>query len=180
MINEARVLARRTEYTSPWFVVLAKDVRLPGEAELQTYFSVKPPDYVTIVALTPDGRVPLVHQYRPVVEDYTLELPSGHVDGDEAPEAAARRELLEETGCRAGRMIALPGAISDTGRMENRIWAYVAPDVTVEGVPTEHGIDVRFHTPAEVRALVRAGRICNALHLAVLGLAAFTDEVRFP
>ncbi len=173
----ASVLSRSTVYTSPWFVVLAREVRLPGDASPQTYLSVKPPDYVTVLALTRDGRVPLVRQYRPAVEAYTIELPSGHIDGDESPEAAARRELLEETGCGGGVFRSLPPLVSDVGRLENRLWAFVARDVA----PTPHhgaeaGIEALFAAPAEVHAMVRDGRLNNALHIAVLGHALLNDE----
>jgi len=173
----ASVLSRSTVYTSPWFVVLAREVRLPGDAAPQTFLSVKPPDYVTVLALTRDGRVPLVRQYRPAVEAYTIELPSGHIDGPESAEAAARRELLEETGCGGGVFRPLPPLVSDAGRLENRLWAFVARDVT----PAPHGaleagIEPFFATPAEVHAMVRDGRLNNALHVAVLGHALLNGE----
>ena len=58
---------------------------------------------VVIMALTPDGNLLLVDQYRPPVEGRVIELPAGLV-GDDGPEGnleAAQRELLEETGYRA-------------------------------------------------------------------------------
>ncbi len=58
-----------------------------------------------VVPVLPDGRILLVRQYRPSVEREMLELPAGAKDSEnENPEAAAARELLEETGYAAGKM----------------------------------------------------------------------------
>ncbi|HJT86251.1 MAG TPA: hypothetical protein VJ732_00305, partial [Bryobacteraceae bacterium] len=63
-------------FSTPWFDVLGKTVR-PEEAP---YYSLRLPDYTAIVAVTEDQRVLAVRQYRPAVERYTLELPSGLID----------------------------------------------------------------------------------------------------
>lgn len=57
---------------------------------------------VAVVALTEDGRVLLARQYRPGPGRVLLELPGGGVEDGEDVLAAARRELLEETGYAAG------------------------------------------------------------------------------
>src|SRR3989339_2096073 len=53
---------------------------------------------VCVLALTPENNVLLVKQYRPGPEKILLELPGGGIEAGEAPEQAAARELLEETG----------------------------------------------------------------------------------
>src|SRR4051794_10022268 len=55
-------------------------------------------DYIAIVALTADEKIPLVRQYRPALEAFSWELPAGLVDPGESPADGCRRELLEETG----------------------------------------------------------------------------------
>lgn len=56
---------------------------------------------VAVVAVTEDDRVIMVRQFRPGPARVLLELPGGNVDGGKSVEAAAERELLEETGFRA-------------------------------------------------------------------------------
>jgi ADP-ribose pyrophosphatase len=56
------------------------------------------PEAVAVVALTPDGDVVLVEQYRPTFGETCVECPAGGVREDESFAAAARRELREETG----------------------------------------------------------------------------------
>src|SRR5213079_2244404 len=70
-------------------------------------------------AVTPNGTFPLVRQFRPALEEFTLELPSGHVDLGESPEQAARKELREETGFVANELILLGSLSPDTGRLSN-------------------------------------------------------------
>lgn len=59
---------------------------------------------VAMVALTEDERVVMVRQFRPGPAKVLLELPGGNVDGGESVEAAAERELLEETGFKAATL----------------------------------------------------------------------------
>ena len=73
--------------------------RLPDGSERAFEVKVEPPTAV-VVALTSDGRVVLVREFRPGVEEVLLELPGGGIDPGEEPLAAAARELLEETGYR--------------------------------------------------------------------------------
>jgi ADP-ribose pyrophosphatase len=130
-------------------------------------------DYVSVIALTGEQQVVLVRQYRPAVERYTLELPSGHVEADETPEQSACRELAEETGYQAERMELLGALLTDTGRHENRLWCYLAALATPldAGHDPEPGIErVLIHRNALFDMIAR-GEFDHALHLGVLALS---------
>ena len=80
-----KIKSRRTIDVSPWMKVIEREVAYKnGSTEL--YHAVGQPDYVAIVALTPDGRIPVVRQYRPALERFTWELPAGTVDTLVKPE----------------------------------------------------------------------------------------------
>jgi ADP-ribose pyrophosphatase len=168
-----KIVGRATEFTTPWLSVISKTVAgMPGSAESQTYYGIQPADYVTVLPITPDKRVVVVRQYRPMVEAYTLELPSGHVDAGHTPEEAARQELLEETGYAAGRLESLGMVIPDVGRLANRQWSFLATDLTrVPGVTVEEGIAVSTVSMEELRASILDGTFNHALHLAVVAQA---------
>jgi ADP-ribose pyrophosphatase len=162
-------------FATPWFEVLGKTMQ-PGEAP---YYSLRLPDYAAVVAFTQDQRVLLVRQYRPAVELYTLELPSGLVDAGETPAEAAGRELIEETG-HAGEIEVLGPLFSDAGRLGNRIWACCATGVRpVEGRSPEEGIELLAYSLPQLWRAVADGQFDSALHAAVLMIAMSREKLTF-
>jgi ADP-ribose pyrophosphatase len=160
---------RETVFQTRWFEVEARHT----DADPVPFYSLKLPDYVAIVAYTTKGDVVLVRQYRPAIDATTLELPSGLVDGKDDAEATARRELEEETGYRVGELIHLGTLYSDTGRLQNRLWCYLAKNVTpIPGWKAEEAIETVLTSPEELRKATLDGRFKHALHLAALQLAA--------
>jgi ADP-ribose pyrophosphatase len=92
-----RIKTRRTTRVSPWMEIIEREVEFVPDAPAELYHAVGQQDYIAIVALTPDGRIPIVRQYRPALERFTWELPAGLVDVGEAAADCCKREL-EETG----------------------------------------------------------------------------------
>ncbi len=115
-------MVERVEFSTPWFEIVAKQF----ENDDAPHYSLRTKDYVSVVALSCEGRLVLVRQFRPAVGRMTLELPSGHVEDGESPEHAARRELLEETGHAAETFQFLGNLSPDTGRLGNRMWCFFA------------------------------------------------------
>jgi 8-oxo-dGTP pyrophosphatase MutT (NUDIX family) len=133
-------------------------------------------DWANVVARDPAGRILFVRQYRFGVRDLTLELPGGVIDPGEAPEAAARRELYEETGHRAVELVALGGANPNPALQGNRIHFFYAPLAERDGdAPFDGGGDEECEVvavaPDEVAALVDRGVISHALCIACLARA---------
>ena len=151
-------------FTTPWLEVVAKTMQA-GE---EPYYSLRLPEYVAVVALTPDERILLVRQYRPAVEQFTLELPSGLVDPGETPEQTARRELVEETGHTA-EVAPLGAMFVDSGRMNNRIWGFVAAGARpVDSYQAEPGIEVVRYSIPELWKLTNRGEFALSHHVGIL------------
>ena len=72
-----------------------------------TFPLLRAPSFATVVGLTEDHEVPLVANRHPSPGLGLLEVPGGRIEAKEGPRAAARRELEEETGWRAGRLTRL-------------------------------------------------------------------------
>jgi ADP-ribose pyrophosphatase len=163
--------------------------RLGGEALLETpYFnlrsdrlrlpdgSVKDPYYVLE---RPEGEVVLVRQYRPPLERLELGLPAGLVEPGEEPEAAARRELSEETGYSGGEWEPLGSVASSPSLKDNWAYLYLARGVreTAPPDPDEHETIEVVRVPLEeIKTLVRAGEIVSSSGVAAVMLAL--DRIR--
>lgn len=166
----------QTVFATPWFALVAKTP--PGYNA--PHYSIRANDYVSVVAVTIDGRLVLVRQYRPAVDAYTLELPSGHVEAGETPEQAARKELLEETGFVAERLDYLGVFCPDTGRYGNQMWCYVAHGVVPTSDPThqaEAGIETVLFAGTLAELLEQTEFAC-ALNAAVLMLAVAKQHLQ--
>jgi len=167
-------IVKVTETTlSPWVTVIGRSVQFPGQPRPEDYHSLRQADYVTVFAVTPDGRIPLVEQFRPALERKTLELPGGLLDKDEAPLLSATRELLEETGRATRGDVTLLGRLApDSGRLENSLWGYFATvDEPDPNWKPEAGVSSVTVSKAEFRDLILSGEFDHALHIALVGMS---------
>jgi ADP-ribose pyrophosphatase len=90
-------------------------------------------NWCNVVAVTPAQEIVFVWQYRFGPGELSLEVPGGVIDPGEAPEAAARRELLEESGFEAGKIELLSDLQPNPALQGNRIYSYVAWDAVPTG-----------------------------------------------
>lgn len=165
------LVAKANEILSPWVTLVSRTIAWPG-CEAQTFHSFSQADYVSVLALTADGHIPLVKQYRPAVERVTLELPGGIIDSAETPAQVAARELFEETGFRAvAAPLLLGNLMPDSGRLENRYWCFFVQAEQASDWHPEALIERALFTRAELRQAVLGGRIDHALHISLIGLA---------
>jgi ADP-ribose pyrophosphatase len=183
MTDFPKIRSRRTIDISPWMKIIEREVEFaPGKA-IELYHAVGQADYIAIVALTPDGRIPIVRQYRPALERFTWELPAGMVDEGEDAAACCRRELLEETGYPAKAVHALGDLAPCTARLSNRIHSFfVATGPGDDGHIAEAGIELRLVTPEVLAALILAGEFDLQLHIGAIllaGMRGFLDLAAF-
>lgn len=117
-------------------------LRMPDGHEIDWYYA-DTAESVMVVPVTASGTVILVQQYRHNLKQDTLELPAGLASAGETPEAAAARELIEETGHalgvgarmqHLGRLYALP---SETNKWINFFLAYPVASTGEAALDTE-------------------------------------------
>jgi ADP-ribose diphosphatase len=117
-----------------------------------------------MMAVDRKKRILLVRQYRLPAARYLWELPAGRLDPGETPIQAAKRELIEETGCRARKWTKLAAFWVSPGYVEERMTIYLAQDLT-EGEATpmdDERIETRWFTAPEVAQMIRRGTIQDA------------------
>jgi ADP-ribose pyrophosphatase len=134
---------------------------------------VRHPGACAVVAVTEGGDVVLVRQIREAVGEAPLEIPAGVLDvKDEQPGECAARELLEETGFRAGEPVEPLGVFySSPGFTDERVHLFLARDVVSEE-GAKAGLEVVSMPLDEAAAAVRDGRIRDAKSAIGLLLAA--------
>jgi len=172
MTEWPKIKSRRDIDISPWMRLIEREVEFAPGAAPELYHAVGQADYIAIVARTPDGKIPIVRQYRPALERFTWELPAGMVEKDEDAAACCRRELLEETGYPAKTVHALGVLAPCTARLSNRIHSFfVETGPRDEAHKSEPGIELRLVTPEALGALILAGEFDLQLHIGALMLA---------
>ncbi len=138
------------------------------------YYVLEPPDWVQIVAFDRQDRILLIQQYRHGAGTISSELPSGKIEVGETPVDAARRELLEETGCIAQTLQLLPVLSPNAASHSNMMYSFVALNtelVREQQLDATEEIEFGFVPIREVLAMIDGGGFSQALHVAYLFLA---------
>lgn len=175
------LVERREVFSGRLLEVYVDRVRLPGGREVSREV-VHHRGAVAVVALTDDGRVVLVRQWRHAVGGALWEIPAGTRDRDgEDPAATARRELAEETGLTAGRWRRLGEAGVSPGYSRELLTFYLAEDLAQGSAATDDDetLDVLHAAPERVAELVLAGQT-DCKTLAGLALAGRLPDLTGP
>src|SRR5215213_2511902 len=159
---------------TPYFSLRSDRLRLPDGGIKDPYYVIERPDAAIVFPLTADGDVVLVRQYRPPIDMMELGLPAGLVEAGERPEAAARRELAEETGYTGSEWEPLGSLASSPSLKDNWAYLFLARNVeqTAAPDPDEHELVEVVRVPVqELPGLVRSGEIVSSSGVAAVMLA---------
>lgn len=162
-----KLLSSRTCYENPIFAVTEDHAVEPGGVEIKRAI-VRHRGSAVMLPVDGKGRVLLVRQYRLAAQRFLWELPAGRVDEGETPLAAAKRELLEETGFRARRWTKLISFYPSPGFLSEKMTIFVAGELSEgDAQPMEdERIEIRWFTPREVEEWVGAGKIVDGKTIA--------------
>lgn len=129
---------------------------------------------VAMVALTDEGNVVLVRQYRYACGEAVLEIPAGKIDRDEnSPVLAAVRELREETGYTAENVQLLGKINTSVGYSEEVIYIYAMTGLTAgeQELDEDEALDVIEYPFNEIYEMAEMGELIDAKTVAALMMA---------
>ena len=163
---------RKTVFKTEWFSIEQEYFDSIESLEQKPYYRINSPNAIIILAQTEMHKIILVRQFRPALNQHTLEFPSGFIDESESPEEAAARELYEEAGYVCTALDRLGQGRIMMNRHNSCEFAFygtgAVKDPEFEG---KEDIKVVLVTLADFKALVLSGQFEQFAALAVLVLA---------
>ena len=175
-------VGRRVAYQNPWLTVWHDDVIRPDGAPGiygVVHFANRA---IGILALDEEDRVLLVGQHRYPLDTYSWELPEGGGGPDESALEAARRELAEETGFRAGSWRELGRAALSNSVTDELAIFFIATDLQSGAAAPEgtEALQTRWVPFAEALAMTLDGRIDDALSILAIQREALERAAAAP
>lgn len=176
---QAEELNRTLVYRCRIFDVFEGDVRLPdGRSTRQSWIEHHPT--IAVVPVNPEGKLVLIRQYRHATGGMLVEIPAGTMDrASEAVEECVQRELAEEAGFRAGRLVKLFEGYLVPGYGNEYMHFFLALDLHPATLPADEDEYIRVMTVPfeEARRMIRDRRIVDAkTALGILLARAYLDE----
>lgn len=145
-----------------WLIVRKDHVKLPTGAEMDDYYVLEYPDWVTVIAITEEGKYVMERQYRHGIQKTCYEICGGTVEKGEDFLDTAKRELKEETGYEGGEWEFYSVTAPNPAAMTNLCYTYVARGVYKTGEQTlekTEDIDVCELTEDELVEVMMLGQI---------------------
>ena len=168
---EWKLLKSEYLFKRPWLTARRDTCQLPDGRIMDEYYVLEYPTFINVIAITKDGQMVLVRQYRHGLGRTCFELVAGCVEEGEEPMAAAKRELHEETGYTGGEWSEMMVFTCNASAMNNLSHSFLA--IGVEKTDCQHldaseDIEVYTFTQDEVKAMLLRGDFMQASMIAPL------------
>ena len=176
MEHKLRRLDRTLAYKGGVLTFYRDTMELPdGKIEKWDFVHHKRGGGACVVPVLPDGRILMIHQYRPAVNRETTELPAGAFDAEDPDFAiTASRELEEETGYKCGKIRRLVRLDTAVAWCNEKVEVYLAEDlerVSSQSLDEAEEISMEAIPVGELKRRILAGEIRDAKTVA--GILAY-------
>lgn len=155
----------------PWATLRVDKLQLPNGNLKEEYYVLEYPTWVNMVGITEQNTILFVKQYRHGAGQIMVELPAGVVEEGEAPETAARRELLEETGYAFDTIEYICELFANPATSGNVTYTYLlrgGKKVQEQCLDSSEDIEVVEMTIAETKQFLLNNKLGQALHTSAL------------
>ena len=157
-----------------WFTVRSDRCEMPNGRIVEPFFVIESQNYVNVVPVTAAGEILFVNIYRHGARRTLLETPGGLIDAGESALAAAKRELLEETGYSCATIESIGSGFPDPARLSCYAYYFLATGITPSTTPTwdetEEMEIVKLPIP-KVKNLLFSGEIVDSVQQSALFFA---------
>lgn len=173
-IESWKTINSQLVFDNPWCRIRQDEIELPSGAIIDDYFVNVRPDIVLVLAVTQNREIVFVRQYRHGVGQILLELPGGSLDSQtESSLTAAARELEEETGYVAEKMVQLATLYDNPVKDTNKIYLIMAEHAHPSGrqqLDVTEDVEIVLIPVEDVLERISTGEICVCGSIAALFL----------
>ncbi|HEV2403774.1 MAG TPA: NUDIX hydrolase [Candidatus Saccharimonadales bacterium] len=169
-----KTLSSTMALDEPWFRIRRDVVELPSGTVLEDFYVWESPPIAVVVPFTVDGKFILCRQYRYAIKQVIYQFPGGAVEKGEKPEAAAKRELREETGHTSSKFVHLSTTSPYAHKITGLEDFFLALDAKPERKPVadeNEPIELVYKTPAELKQMMLNNEIALVTSVAAGFLA---------
>lgn len=170
---ERKIRMSKTIHRWKTIALIEEDVRLPNGRTV-AHTTIEHPGAAVILPITTDHKIVVIHQFRPSLKKWLLELPAGTIEDNEAPLDCAARELEEETGYSAQEWIELGQVTPLAGFCDEIQYLYVAKQLSKTAryaCDDDEVIEVLKLTIEELEQKIIEGEISDSKTIACLSKA---------
>jgi ADP-ribose pyrophosphatase len=162
---EEKTITSETIFEGKVIKLQVDEVKLP-DGKTSRRELIKHPGAVAIIALTDEGKLVLVEQYRKAMERSLVEIPAGKLEKGEEPAASAVRELEEETGYECEKMEWLTSFYTSPGFADELVHVFVAKNLkkkeNAAGLDEDEFVELMELTLAQAEQFMKEGKIKDA------------------
>jgi ADP-ribose pyrophosphatase len=162
-----KTLSSKYIIKKPWATLRVDNCELPDGRNANEYYVLEYPNWANAVAITEDGQMIMVRQYRHSADITSIEIPGGVIEDGEDPIKAVERELLEETGYAFEKFELISTVYPNPATSNNVCYCYLATGgkkVQEQSLDANEDINVELYSIQQIKEMLLENKIPQSLH----------------